>query len=60
MLGDTGLVDQHLHGETSNAHAQQHAHIDLPIGLRHGGRIDCASTLGQGASFMVRLPLASA
>lgn len=27
---------------------------------RHGGRIDCASTLGQGASFTVRLPLASA
>ncbi|MGH6997406.1 MAG: sensor histidine kinase, partial [Phenylobacterium sp.] len=27
---------------------------------RHGGRIDCASTQGQGASFTVRLPLASA
>ena len=26
---------------------------------RHGGRIDCASTQGHGASFTVRLPLAS-
>lgn len=27
---------------------------------RHGGRIDCASTLSQGSSFTVRLPLARA